>query len=119
MTLTAQGRSRRRSLPVSLVAVLVGAAAMELAYMWPSFDNGIPLYPQLTPAQHELSDWMVRYWGAFARFGIPFVRGQAFWPPYQTGRMMSLRQGSGSIPISDAEFSAEHNCAFWNSLPGS
>jgi carboxylesterase type B len=91
--------------------------AMELAYMWPSFDNGIPLYPQLTPAQLELSNWMVRYWGAFARFGAPFVRGQAVWPPYQTGRMMSLRQGNGSIAISDAEFSAEHNCAFWNSLP--
>lgn len=91
--------------------------AMELAYMWPSFDNGIPLYPQLTPAQLELSNWMVRYWGAFARFGAPFVRGQTFWPPYQTGRMMSLRQGSGSTPISDAEFSAEHHCSFWNSLP--
>jgi para-nitrobenzyl esterase len=59
----------------------------------------------------------VRYWGAFARFGAPFVRGQTFWPPYQTGRMMSLRQGSGSTAISDAEFSAEHNCSFWNSLP--
>jgi para-nitrobenzyl esterase len=91
--------------------------AMELAYMWPSFDNGIPLYPQLTPAQLELSNWMVRYWGAFARFGAPFVRGQTFWPPYQRGRMMSLRQGNGSTPITDAEFSAEHNCSFWDSLP--
>ena len=60
--------------------------AMELAYMWPSFDNGIPLYPQLTPAQLELSNWMVRYWGAFARFGAPLVRGQTFWPPYQSGQ---------------------------------
>lgn len=91
--------------------------AMELAYMWPSFDNGTPLYPQLTPAQLELSNWMVRYWGAFARFGAPFVRGQTFWPPYQSGRMLSLRQDSGSVPISDAEFGAEHNCSFWNSLP--
>ncbi len=91
--------------------------AMELAYMWPSFDNGTPLYPQLTLAQHELSDWMVRYWGAFARFGAPFAGGQTFWPPYQSGRMLSLRQGSGSTAISDAEFGAEHNCSFWNSLP--
>jgi carboxylesterase type B len=102
----------------SLPGYMWGAGhAMELAYMWPSFDNGIPLYPQLTPAQLELSNWMVRYWGAFARFGAPFVRGQAFWPPYQTGRMMSLRQDRGSTAISDAEFSAEHNCSFWNSLP--
>jgi carboxylesterase type B len=91
--------------------------AMELAYMWPSFDNGFPLYPLLTRAQVELSNWMVRYWGAFARFGAPFVPGQAFWPPYQSGRMMSLRQGNGSVAISDAEFGAEHNCSFWDSLP--
>jgi carboxylesterase type B len=90
--------------------------AMELAYMWPSFDNGIPLYPQLTPAQLELSNWMVRYWGAFARFGAPLVRGQTFWPPYQSGQMMSLRQGNGSVAISDGEFGAEHNCSFWDSL---
>ena len=91
--------------------------AMELAYMWPSFDNGIPLYPQLTPAQLELSNSMVHYWGAFARSGAPLVHGQTFWPPYQSGQMMSLRQGNGSVPISDAEFGAEHNCSFWDSLP--
>jgi para-nitrobenzyl esterase len=91
--------------------------AMELAYMWPSFDNGIPLYPQLTPAQLGLSNWMVHYWGAFARFGAPLVPRQAFWPPYQTGRMLSLRQGDGSAAIPDAEFAAEHNCSFWDSLP--
>jgi para-nitrobenzyl esterase len=102
----------------SLPGYMWGAGhAMELAYMWPSFDNGIPLYPQLTPGQHELSNWMVRYWGAFARFGAPFVHGQTFWPPYQSGKMLSLRQGNGSTPISDAEFGAEHNCSFWNSLP--
>ena len=102
----------------SLPGYMWGAGhAMELAYMWPSFDNGFPLYPLLTPAQLELSNWMVRYWGAFARYGAPIVRGQTFWPPYQSGRMMSLRQGNGSVAISDAEFGAEHNCSFWDSLP--
>lgn len=102
----------------SLPGYMWGAGhAMELAYMWPSFDNGIPLYPQLTPAQLELSNWMVRYWGAFARFGAPVVPGQTLWPAYQSGRMMSLRQGNGSVAISDAEFGSEHNCSFWDSLP--
>ncbi len=102
----------------SLPGYMWGAGhAMELAYMWPSFDNGIPLYPQLTPAQLELSNWMVRYWGAFARFGAPLVRGQTLWPAYQSGKMLSLRQGNGSTAISDAEFGAEHNCSFWDSLP--
>lgn len=36
--------------------------------------------------------------------------------PARSGRMMSVRQGNGSTPISDAEFSAEHKCSFWNSL---
>jgi carboxylesterase type B len=102
----------------SLPGYMWGAGhAMELAYMWPSFDNGIPLYPQLTPAQLELSNQMVRYWGSFARYGAPFVRGQTFWPPYQSGQMLSLRPGDASTPISDAEFGAEHNCSFWDSLP--
>jgi carboxylesterase type B len=93
--------------------------AMELAYMWPSFDNGIPLAAQFTPAQQQLSDEMVRYWGAFTRFGAPFVRGQAFWPPYAHGqRVLSLRPGGQTTPISDADYAAEHKCAFWEALGG-
>jgi carboxylesterase type B len=88
--------------------------AMELAYMWPSFDNGIPLYPQLTPAQLELSRQMVRYWGAFAWLGAPWVPGQPHWPEYSSGRMLSLRPGGQTTPITDAQYSAEHMCAFWD-----
>lgn len=91
--------------------------AMELAYMWPSFDNGTPLYPQLTPAQGVLSRQMVRYWGAFARSGVPAVHGQPLWPRYSSRRLMSLRPGDGSVAISGAQFAAEHQCSFWNSLP--
>jgi para-nitrobenzyl esterase len=83
--------------------------AMELAYMWPSFDNGIPLAAQFTPAQRQLSDEMVRRWGAFAWIGVPF------WPPYSSGRILSLRPGGQSTTISDEEFAAEHKCAFWAS----
>src|SRR4051794_15175760 len=46
--------------------------AMELAYLWPSFDNGIPLAAQFTPAQQQLSREMVLRWGAFTRYGTPF-----------------------------------------------
>jgi para-nitrobenzyl esterase len=88
--------------------------AMELAYMWPSFDNGIPLYPQLTPAQLQLSRQMVRYWGAFAWLGAPFVPGQPYWPEYSSRRMLSLRPGGQTTPIADAQYSAEHMCAFWD-----
>ena len=46
---------------------------MELAYLWPSFNNGYSLYDLLTPAQLELSRQMVRYWGAFVATGAPEV----------------------------------------------
>ena len=45
--------------------------AMELAYLWPSFNNGFSLYDLLTPAQLELSQQMIKYWGAFVTTGSP------------------------------------------------
>jgi carboxylesterase type B len=93
--------------------------AMELAYMWPSFDNGIPLAAQFTPAQRQLSEEMVRYWGAFTRLRVPFVPRQALWPPHgATNRILSLRPGGATVTISDAEYAAEHNCDLWDALSG-
>jgi para-nitrobenzyl esterase len=89
--------------------------AMELAYMWPSFDNGIPLYPQLDAAQRKLSDEMVQRWGAFTRFGVPFASRRVAWPPYSSGRLLSLRPGGASTAITTAQFAAEHKCGFWAS----
>jgi carboxylesterase type B len=92
---------------------------MELAYIWPSFDNGIPLAAQFTPAQRQLSEEMVRHWGAFTRFRAPFVPRQALWPPHRaTNRILSLRPGGATVTISDAEYAAEHNCDLWDALRG-
>jgi carboxylesterase type B len=91
--------------------------AMELAYMWPSFDNGIPLAAQFTPAQRELSREMVRYWGAFAWLGAPLAGGQPRWPAYQRGgRILSLRPGGATVAITDEEYGAEHACDLWSAL---
>jgi len=87
--------------------------------MWPSFDNGIPLAAQFTPAQRQLSEEMVRYWGAFTRLRVPFVPRQALWPPHgATNRILSLRPGGATVTISDAEYAAEHNCDLWDALSG-
>jgi carboxylesterase type B len=88
--------------------------AMELAYLWPSFNNGFSLYDLLTPAQLQLSRQMVRWWGAFARYHTPQVPGQPVWPRYASGRLMSLRPGDQSQTISAGAYAAEHQCAFWN-----
>ena len=88
--------------------------AMELAYLWPSFNNGYSLYDLLTPAQLELSRQMVRYWGAFTAFGAPEVPGQPRWPRYTSGQLMSLRPGGQTQTISAGTFAAEHQCPFWD-----
>ncbi len=88
--------------------------AMELAYLWPSFNNGYSLYDLLTPAQLELSLQMIRYWGAFVTAGRPEVPGQPSWPGYGKGQLMSLRPGDQTRPISAAAFGTEHQCSFWN-----
>ena len=88
--------------------------AMELAYLWPSFDNGFSLYDELTPAQLELSRQMVRYWGAFTARGAPEASGQPRWPGYTSGRLMSLRPGGQTQTIPADTFAAEHQCSFWD-----
>jgi para-nitrobenzyl esterase len=88
--------------------------AMELAYLWPSFNNGFSLYDELTPAQLELSQQMVRYWGAFTATGAPEVPGQPMWPTYPSGRLMSLRPGDQTQAITAGTFASEHQCSFWD-----
>jgi carboxylesterase type B len=96
-----------------------GAAhSIELAYTWPSYGEG-RFAAQLTPAQQQLSREMVHYWGAFARLGAPNAPSQAHWPPYRTARLLSLRPGGQTTAITAMEYSAEHNCSFWNSIPTS
>jgi hypothetical protein len=80
---------------------------MELAYTWPSFNNGFSLDDEFTPAQRQLSEQMVRWWGGFARFGAPLAPGQPHWPSYQRGAIMSLRPGDASVAIPASEFAAD------------
>jgi para-nitrobenzyl esterase len=91
--------------------------AMELAYLWPSFNNGYSLYDLLTPAQLRLSHQMVEWWGAFARLGAPEAPGQPVWPAYTSRELMSLRPGDRSRTVPAAEFGAEHRCGFWDANP--
>jgi hypothetical protein len=67
-----------------------------------SFNNGYSLYDLLTPDQLELSQQMVRYWGAFVATGHPDVVGQPAWPRYSTSQLMSLRPGDQTQTISAA-----------------
>jgi carboxylesterase type B len=88
--------------------------AAELAYHWPSFDNGTPIAPTFDAAERRLALDMVRYWGSFVRSGQPTARFAAPWPKYQhSDLVMSLRAGGRSIPVPAARMAAEHHCDLW------
>lgn len=87
--------------------------AAELAYLWPSFDNGTPIAPTFTPAERRLAADMVDAWGGFVRYGRPGAAGRTHWPSFtSSAKVMSLRTGR-SLLVSDTVLSAEHNCDLW------
>jgi carboxylesterase type B len=91
--------------------------AAELAYLFPSFDNGTPIAPTFDAAERQLARNMVQYWGGFVFHGSPNFHGQAHWPRYDTtSRIMSLRVGGRSQTIAKATYRREHKCDFWDSL---
>jgi carboxylesterase type B len=93
--------------------------AAELAYIWPSFNNGTPIAPQFNAGERQLANEMVQYWGAFTRYGAPVVRHQTWWPPFtiRRGETMSLRAGGASTVIGNRQYDAEHQCGFWATMP--
>jgi para-nitrobenzyl esterase len=84
--------------------------AAELAYIWPSFDNGTPIAPQFDAGERQLAREMVQRRGTFGKGRSPLPSY------YRTHAWHSLRTAGGSTMIPDAEFAAEHRCAFWASL---
>lgn len=94
----------------------------ELPNMWPTYNRDSHPYATTSPAQRELSRWMLRYWGAFVKTGNPNVAGQTPWPRYARRRrwrkLLSLRPGAESVAVPARWFEAEHRCRFWDALPG-
>jgi carboxylesterase type B len=93
--------------------------AAELAYLFPSFDNGTPIAPTFNAGERQLSRDMIAYWGGFVFTGSPNAHGLAHWPRFdRTDRILSLRVAGRSTTISVQTYAAEHQCGFWNSLDG-
>jgi carboxylesterase type B len=92
--------------------------AAELAYIWPSFNNGTPIAPLFDASERRLAREMVQYWGSFTRYGKPRVPDQPTWPRYNKhGKILSLQAGGRSRVISDATYATEHQCKFWSTMP--
>ena len=92
--------------------------AAELAYIWPSFNNGTPIAPQFKGAERRLAHEMVQYWGHFTKRGQPGVQGLTPWPRFGPhGLTISLRAGGQSKVIDNTVYDAEHQCGFWATMP--
>lgn len=59
---------------------------------------------------------MVRSWGAFVRGANPTAEGQAAWPPYRSGKLMSLLPGGRGGAVNSEEYSARHQCSYWDGI---
>lgn len=91
--------------------------AAELAYMWPSFDNGTPIAPTFDAAERQLARDMSRYWTSFVTTGQPSALLSAQWPSFNnSSHVLSLRAGGRSVAIPDTAITSEHQCGFWDSV---
>ena len=93
--------------------------AAELAYLWPSFDNGTPIATTFDPAERELASRMVGYWSSFVTQSHPSIPGGPAWPRWNRQHtLMSLNVGTAMRSITDEQFANNHRCDFWDRLPG-
>ena len=96
--------------------------ATELNYLFPQHGiNTESEYHNFGPAEFQLADQIVDYWGAFVKHGWTSTANQPWWPHYKLvdlGLTLSLRSGSDGNTqlITDAQYSAQHQCGFWNSI---
>lgn len=76
--------------------------------------------PDLTPAQMQLSDSMVRYWTNFARLGNPNTLQDPLWPRFLLPLSQRVQRLSSPTPqaYTATEFVADHKCDFWKAFAG-
>jgi para-nitrobenzyl esterase len=85
------------------------AHAAELQYLF-----GLPTqaHGTLSAQQRQLATAMQQEWTSFAKSGAPSAPGAAPWPRFTSSRqqMLSLIPPD---PVSETDFSTEHDCSFW------
>jgi para-nitrobenzyl esterase len=76
---------------------------------------------ELNSSETPLSDQMVALWTNFASTGNPNGSGNSPWPLFtdQSGAPAVLSENVPSVStFTDAQFAAEHHCAFWDPILG-
>ncbi len=91
--------------------------AAELAYLFPSFDAGVPLASGFDPDEQLLAHQMKLQWGQFVATGSPNADSLIPWMPYsETGTVMVLQAGNNSVTTDGEVLRDRHNCAFWDTV---
>ena len=92
---------------VAPVMRLMGLQACHVAEMIPLFDLKEKPYVTFGIGARgilkQIGTRMRRYWGAFARTGVPAVSGQVEWKPYEKQHRYTLVIGKEDQLVSDAD----------------
>jgi para-nitrobenzyl esterase len=89
--------------PPGLPSGAFHTADLEYVFDLPGFT------PAFTPAQRQLADQMIRYWGTFAATGNPNGAGTPTWPRFRSDTVQSLAPDA----VQPTDLAAGHDCAFW------
>jgi para-nitrobenzyl esterase len=76
---------------------------------------------ELDSSETTLSDQMIAFWTNFASTGNPNKSGNSPWPKFtsQSGAPVILSENVPSVAtFTDAQYAAEHHCAFWDPILG-
>jgi para-nitrobenzyl esterase len=88
--------------------------AAELAYLFPSFDNGEPITPLFNEGERALASSMKSYWGAFVKQGVPADKNGVAWPLFNgSQQVLSLQASDRSFVLSPEMLRREHSCKLW------
>jgi para-nitrobenzyl esterase len=94
----------------------------DIQFLFPFFHGGPQGIPHpLSPAEQVLAEQLKDFWTTFARTGNPNGgagnRRNHPWPRYNLNHPLYLSENTpASVPFSEAQFSTEHKCNFWDSV---
>ena len=96
-----------------------GAAhTIDIQFLFTDWHGGpLGIRHQLTPQERTLSKQLVTAWTNFMYAGNPNLKGDSPWPRYTAGSQVYLSQNVPHLStITEAQFRAAHNCAFWDTV---
>jgi para-nitrobenzyl esterase len=96
-----------------------GAAhTIDIPFLFPDWRGGpLGIPHKLNAQEHTLSTQLVAAWTNFMYTGNPNLKGNQPWPRFAADSEVYFSQNvPKSSTITGAQFAAEHNCSFWDTV---